>query len=435
MNKNLTITKTDKNFNDFKKHFRKEDLEEIDIIFINQKNSENKVHETLKNKFYEFLNEQEVKLDFIEYNNEKIITSDVFWDIGEFLVKDIVLSTTICLLFNFIHDSKMKLDENISLTIIVELKDKENIRIKYAGTINNFMNILLETNYFNNILNENVDWIDLFYDNYFKLYSKENNTKKYLLYKNFNLPSSLYQYTKVNYAKGLLQDNLMYLRRFDELNDPFDGSFLDDVKIEFHHDESIMHRNKAEREYLESQIIEKRRQDYLKIQNKYKKTYRVACFSQDNDSAPMWAFYGDEHKGICIEYNFHDEMKFRDFCFPIKYVNKTNNNAITKLLNEDIDPTNRLVQELFLKKYKSWNFEKEWRIVIQDEKVDHIFEPKWNDEKKFIDFLKPKAVYLGLKIEHDNRKYIKSLCKPVNIPVYQMIESTSGYRLIPKKII
>ena len=226
----------------------------------------------------------------------------------------------------------------------------------------------------------------------------------------------------------------MYLRRFDELNDPFEGSFLDDVKkIKFNYNESLSHLNEEEKEYLESQILEKRRKDYLKIQNEYKKTYRVACFSQDNDSAPMWAFYGDEHEGICIEYDFHDEMKFREFCYPIKYVDETNNNSITKLLIENKDLTNRSVQELFLKKYKSWNYEKEWRIVIQDEKADHIFEPKWNDEKKFIDFLKPKAVYLGLKIEPKNRAYIKHLCRPTNIPVYQMIESTSGYRLIPKK--
>ena len=50
----------------------------------------------------------------------------------------------------------------------------------------------------------------------------------------------------------------------------------------------------------------------------YKERYRSACFSQDNDNAPMWAFYGDNHKGICIEYNFHKDMNFRDSVFPVK---------------------------------------------------------------------------------------------------------------------
>ncbi|WP_296852954.1 DUF2971 domain-containing protein [uncultured Methanobrevibacter sp.] len=433
MNKNLTITKSNKKFNDFKKHFNKEMLEKIDIIFITTKNSNNN-HSTLKKEFYEFLEKQYVKLDFIEYHSEKTTKSNIFWDIGDFIVKDIVLSTTMSFLLNFIDESEMKIDDTISFIATVELKSEKNICINYTGTLNNFMNIIFETNYFNDILNKYVHWIGLFYDNYFKLESNANNNKKYLFYKNFNLPHSLYQYTKVEYAKGLLHDNLMYLRRFDELNDPFEGSFLDDVKkIKFNYNESLSHLNEEEKEYLESQILEKRRKDYLKIQNEYKKTYRVACFSQDNDSAPMWAFYGDEHEGICIEYDFHDEMKFREFCYPIKYVDETNNNSITKLLIENKDLTNRSVQELFLKKYKSWNYEKEWRIVIQDEKADHIFEPKWNDEKKFIDFLKPKAVYLRLKIEPKNRAYIKHLCRPTNIPVYQMIESTSGYRLIPKK--
>jgi len=49
MNKNLTITRSNKNFNDFKKHFSKEKLEKIDIIFITTKNSNNN-HSTLKKR-------------------------------------------------------------------------------------------------------------------------------------------------------------------------------------------------------------------------------------------------------------------------------------------------------------------------------------------------------------------------------------------------
>lgn len=73
-----------------------------------------------------------------------------------------------------------------------------------------------------------------------------------------------------------------------------------------------------------------KRKEKLKVDESYKERYRVACFSQDNDNAPMLTFYGDNHKGICIEYDFYEDKNFRDFCFPVKYVEKT---VIIILLN------------------------------------------------------------------------------------------------------
>lgn len=72
-------------------------------------------------------------------------------------------------LLNFIDESGMKIDDTISFIATVELKSEKNICINYNGTLNNFKNIIFETNYFNDILNKYVHWIDLFYDNYFKL--------------------------------------------------------------------------------------------------------------------------------------------------------------------------------------------------------------------------------------------------------------------------
>ena len=109
MSKNLIISKSKKCFKDFEKHFSKENMDEIDIISITPKDHENNPSSTLKKEFYKYL-EKDVKLDYIEYPSEKIINPTVFWDIGEFIVKDIVLSTTIGLLFNFIDDLKIKND-------------------------------------------------------------------------------------------------------------------------------------------------------------------------------------------------------------------------------------------------------------------------------------------------------------------------------------
>ena len=38
------------------------------------------------------------------------------------------------------------------------------------------------------------------------------------------------------------------------------------------------------------------------------KRLRVACFTNRNDSIPMWSFYSDNHRGFCVEYEIDQSM-------------------------------------------------------------------------------------------------------------------------------
>lgn len=56
------------------------------------------------------------------------------------------------------------------------------------------------------------------------------------------------------------------------------------------------------------------------------------------------------------------------------------------------------------------------------------------NDKKYVEFLKPKAVYMGLKITYKYEKHIKDLCNCNDIEVYKMYEDLSGYNLLAKKL-
>ena len=254
------------------------------------------------------------------------------------------------------------------------------------------------------------NWINCFYDRIFNKDYDSNEYAKLLKFKNSKLPDSLFQYTRVKYADDLLNKNLMFINQFNKLNDPFEANIV--------HNFSLYHK----------------RREMLKVDESYKERYRVACFSQDNDIAPMWAFYGDNHKGICVEYNFHKDINFRDFCFPVRYVGKTDNDDLLELILEGENPINGLALELFVKKSQNWSYEKEWRLVFYDDYDYGEFQFVLKHGKKYVEFLKPKAVYLGLKITPKCEEYIKDLCNCNDIEVYKMYEDLSGYNLLAKKL-
>ena len=254
--------------------------------------------------------------------------------------------------------------------------------------------------------NKDDKWIEIFFENFFDESATDERLIKCLNFKNEKMPNQLYQYTKTKYAKDLLCNKLMYLRNIKDLNDPFEGDLLADL----------------EKLNLEGW-------------DEYKRTFKIACFSERNDINPMWAHYGDNHKGICIEYNFNDNENFKDQCMPINYVKNTNNNTVIEKFQNGSFVKNRLIWEVFSKKSEDWRYEKEWRLIYDNqvtEEIGTIFSDNIN--KKYLLFLKPTAVYLGLKIDGKDKKSIIDMCNFNNIKIYQMKKNNSNYNLISCEI-
>lgn len=174
--------------------------------------------------------------------------------------------------------------------------------------------------------------------------------------------------------------------------------------------------------------------DY-KIEKLKNLNIRVACFSELKryDEFPnqivMWSHYADNHKGFCIEYDLeflkkdlHFSLNDREFyfdnkneylsernkaiikagLFPIEYTSNRVNIPVTKLNQIDIDSSGKIVynsniDELFYKtfvvKSVNWNYEKEWRIII-DGQISSYYDNK-------IPFPYIKTIYLGCKADNE----------------------------------
>lgn len=76
---------------------------------------------------------------------------------------------------------------------------------------------------------------------------------------------------------------------------------------------------------------------------------KICCFSKNNDSIPMWAYYGGSHSGICIEYDtslLSDNIK--QHIHDIEYLSERSEN------------------DVHFKKSEAWKHENELRIILSD---------------------------------------------------------------------
>ena len=284
---------------------------------------------------------------------------------------------------------------------------------------------------------EDDKWIKKFFERFFDETIPVHELENCLIYKNEHMPDQLFQYTKSKHAKSLLIDNLMYLRNIEDLNDPFEGDLLvslNDLNIRIIYDDDL-ELNKNEKEQIENQIKKDRKIQLEEGWEQYKRTFKIVCFSERNDINPMWAHYADNHKGICIEYNLKENNIFRDQCMPINYVEKTNNDTVINKIQEGSFVKNRFIWEVFSKKSKDWEYEKEWRLIYDKQVPENIATILTDEEdKKYVQFLKPKAVYLGLKISEEDKKLIIDMCNFNKIDIHQMLKNDSNYNLKYEKI-
>lgn len=72
-------------------------------------------------------------------------------------------------------------------------------------------------------------WKENFFERYFDEKLSTEQVDEEVMNKNEHLKKPLYQYTKVKHSEDLINNNLMFMRNLDQLNDPLEG----DLKCEF----------------------------------------------------------------------------------------------------------------------------------------------------------------------------------------------------------
>ncbi len=153
-----------------------------------------------------------------------------------------------------------------------------------------------------------------------------------------------------------------------------------------------------------SQEIDKIPQD--EIENFYKGSQlnkinnsSICCFSKNYKNTTMWSHYADNHKGICLIFDLLKANPFVDLNLvtqgPVDYKNYTSINYLKSKINGII--------KLFLTKSEFWQYEEEYRFIIDKDyglfKFHHVFF---------------KGVIFGLRVTDFEIERFKMICQRNN---------------------
>lgn len=163
----------------------------------------------------------------------------------------------------------------------------------------------------------------------------------------------------------------------------------------------------------------------------------VSCFSKKSNSILMWGHYGDKHTGVCIGFerpdnDFYDLIYSKKRTkFPLYDLACIISSYILTDENPDINDKNIIKKGLqpFLTKSNDWAYEKEVRCLFSMKSSDQFTSI---GEGKYL-YIMPTSIteiYLGCKIDKDNKENITRIAKEKNIKVYQYLASSDKYELI-----
>nr|WP_296155837.1 DUF2971 domain-containing protein [uncultured Peptoniphilus sp.] len=163
--------------------------------------------------------------------------------------------------------------------------------------------------------------------------------------------------------------------------------------------------------------------------------FKIVSLSEANNSILMWSHYADMNRGICIEYDFTKLQtatsgpQYQKLIFPVLY------------LDNPLDMSDLKEKELLnsmllsaISKYKTWGYEKEWRILSYIETTQARI--------PLINIPTPTAIYLGKNFkskwaDEENKSLFDSFCNYIaakNIELYIMSNEVLSYKLQSRKI-
>jgi hypothetical protein len=258
-------------------------------------------------------------------------------------------------------------------------------------------------------------------------------------------PESFFRYrTLSDQTLQTLEKSYLWLSDIDKLNDPFEGSivfnhdaclrhfygspeFRDDILARIgltFTDQEIDSLVKAESPYqlytslcdkkgfpvgfTEEEHFERIKRRWIEIVKESNCIIRVCCFCLDNRSNVMWSNFGNDHKGICIEYDFRLAENIRAFIQPVHYTDE----ILQIGLLEEYDTMK--VVGANLAKSTGYAHEKEWRLTI--------FRQDKNEFPQIISAPLPTAIYLGINfVINDNnlKKRLYDFAQANHIPLFQ----------------
>lgn len=292
-----------------------------------------------------------------------------------------------------------------------------------------------------------------------------------------HIPKRLYRYRSAMNCPNIIEEiceGEIYLAHPDDMNDPFDACSLMGSRQPAHYfsnqetfrsglqqhfgDEileqifqspnwydELMHlvasesapNNTAEQEKIVQALVYVSMKALADVNKSFNKmvhmSSRFACFTTKPDNLPMWNHYAQSCSGVCLEYDPQDitNVYMINRLFPVLYVDK-----LPDVVERTLGKQERefgLMDYFLIHKLKDWSYENEWRLIYNvgswyfaPEDVPESF---WKQGKK-IQFVRPKRVLLGPKIEEQYEKLIRDASGYYEIPVVKMLCTEYGLQEI-----
>lgn len=238
---------------------------------------------------------------------------------------------------------------------------------------------------------------------------------------------SIYKYTK--YRKEFFDNFLLKFSMFGDFNDPFEmvpGNYASSLPLE------------DAREFIsDSTRLEDplyHIENSLDVQAGVRASLGIICFSACNDSLLMWSHYGNNHDGICIEFDansdfFTGKYKYSALGEPCEYYK--NVGELTKVTYSKARPLFIDPAELqndtksWLTKSYDWAYEQEYRIILPvDHAITHNELLFYRIEKESI-----KSVIIGCQVSKIKKEEIYGLCLKLGIPLKESFVNSYEYKL------
>lgn len=144
--------------------------------------------------------------------------------------------------------------------------------------------------------------------------------------------------------------------------------------------------------------------------------YGVTCLSSNSiDYLPMWAYYTNNHKGFCVEYEVIKKNCIHEVLYEPERIKVASLiieciKAIKSGQKEKADLYAKIfLQNLFIKA-KSWEHEKEYRIVYQIDKNS-----KGMNVPVYKLGMKTSRIVAGMNCSEDNKKKLNEISNSLGL--------------------
>lgn len=132
------------------------------------------------------------------------------------------------------------------------------------------------------------------------------------------------------------------------------------------------------------------------------------CTTENPKNILMWSHYADEHKGMCIGYEFNYE-KLAEIAF-IRKVIYPESDDLDVLTDDDLTDSGQSFDKLLIKKSRLWAYEGEWRFILKR----NLLEREEGCEQTLLELGTVREIIFGMRMRADHRDTIAKIV-PKNV--------------------